>query len=51
MLHIDNTKTRVEVLTDKELRDKYEHDMLKNEIKMIGLIIAFMLFTYFVITL
>ena len=46
MLHIDNTKTRIEVMTEKELRDKHERELLKNDIKIIGCVIAMMLVTY-----
>ena len=49
MLHIDNTKTRIEVMTEKELRDKHEHEMLKNNIRLFILLFGMIFFTYFVI--
>jgi len=49
MLHINNTQTRIEVMTEKELREKHEHEMLKNNIRLFILLFAMMAFTYTVI--
>ena len=49
MLHINNTQTRIEVMTEKELRDKHEHEILKNNIRLFILLFAMMAFTYIVI--
>ena len=50
MLHIDNTQKRIEVMTEKELRAKHEHEMLKNNIRLFILLFGMIFFTYFLIT-